>query len=121
MIELFELYPALPENIRHTRLIHSCTPVQLMEPLNTQLGVDNLYIKRDDLTSPIYGGNKVRKLEFLLGEAIQGGLKEVLTFAGAGSNHALATAIHAKEVGLSSISLLSAQPNALSVRRNLLR
>jgi len=68
----------------------------------------------------LYGGNKVRKLEFLLARAKLGGAQEVITFGGAGSNHALATAIYAHEMGLGSISMVVPQPNAHAVRRNLL-
>ena len=120
MLDLFRQYPGLAENLPFVEIMKSPTPVQLITPLNSKIGVDNLFVKRDDLTSVPYGGNKVRKLEFLLGKAIDDGLEEVLTYGGAGSNHALATAIYAKKVGLKSISLLSIQHNAHSVRRNLL-
>ncbi|MBM3290886.1 MAG: pyridoxal-phosphate dependent enzyme, partial [Candidatus Hydrogenedentes bacterium] len=76
--------------------------------------------KRDDLSATEYGGNKVRKLEFLLGEARHEGRREVLTFGFAGSNHALATAFFANKLGMRGISVLLPQPNARSVRRNLL-
>jgi D-cysteine desulfhydrase len=82
--------------------------------------LDQLYIKRDDLSGAVYGGNKVRKLEFLLGEAIRRKAKEVITLGFAGSNHALATAFYANQLGLGSTSLLLPQPNAHYVRRNLL-
>ena len=47
-----------------------------------------------------YGGNKVRKLEFLLGDALRRGRTTVMTFGGAGSNHALATGLYARRLGL---------------------
>jgi D-cysteine desulfhydrase len=77
-------------------------------------------MKRDDLSGRLYGGNKPRKLEFILGDARRSEAKEVMTFGCAGSNHALATAIYARQVGLKSISMLMPQPNARYVRRNLL-
>jgi len=77
-------------------------------------------MKRDDLSGKVYGGNKPRKLEFILGNALRSKAKEVITFGGAGSNHALATAIYARQVGLKSISMLVPQPNARYVGRNLL-
>ncbi len=67
-----------------------------------------------------YGGNKIRKLEFLLGQAKQLGVKETITFGYAGSNHALATALYAGRAGLRPTSILLPQPNAHYVRRNLL-
>jgi len=65
--------------------------------------------KRDDLAGPVYGGNKVRKLEYLLGDALDRGCDAVLTFGAAGSNHALATAIYARQVGLACIAVLTDQ------------
>ncbi len=84
---------------------------ELPTPVDT-LGVDGLSgvaIKRDDLTSPLYGGNKVRKLEFLLGQAIAEKCTSVLTFGAYGSNHALATAVHARTLGLEPHVVLSPQ------------
>ena len=45
-----------------------------------ELGVDHLYMKRDDLSGRLYGGNKPRKLEFILGDVLRSGAKEVITF-----------------------------------------
>jgi D-cysteine desulfhydrase len=97
--------------------------VQRLDRLERSLGTDApaLYIKRDDVSGKTYGGNKVRKLEFLLAEALRQGRKQVLTFGAAGSNHALATALYARQLGLGCVSMLVPQPNARSVRRNLLR
>lgn len=120
MLPLFETFPALRGRLPHTPLADLPTPVEPMPRLAASLGIENLYIKRDDLTAALYGGNKVRKLEFLLGDALRQGRKEVMTFGCAGSNHATATAIYAHETGLRSISMLLPQPNAHSVRYNLL-
>ncbi|MFW6056730.1 MAG: 1-aminocyclopropane-1-carboxylate deaminase/D-cysteine desulfhydrase, partial [Chloroflexota bacterium] len=84
------------------------------------MGTDALYMKRDDLTATVYGGNKPRKLEFILADALRSRVTHVMAFGAAGSNHALATAIYAQQLGLKSISLLMHQPNASYVRRNLL-
>ena len=59
--------------------------------------------------APVYGGNKVRKLEYLLGDALQRGCDAVVTFGAAGSNHALATAIYARQVGLVCHAVLTDQ------------
>ncbi len=83
-------------------------------------GVEQLFIKRDDLTASPYGGNKVRKLEFLLADAQDRGARRVVTFGYAGSNHALATALYSPRAGLHTTSILLPQPNAHYVRRNLL-
>jgi len=124
MNALFEAYPGLRERIPYVPLGDFPTPVQRLERLEEALAGNHspptLYVKRDDLSGKPYGGNKVRKLEFLLGRALDEGRKTVMTFGAAGSNHALATAIYAKQLGLQSISMLVPQPNAHSVRRNLL-
>ena len=85
------------------------TPVTDLSLLASALGVHGLWVKRDDLTSAAYGGNKVRKLDFLLGEALATGAKTVLTFGAYGSNHALATAVHARALGLEPHVVLSPQ------------
>jgi len=120
MIPLFEHHPLLAHKLPYVPLGEFPTPVQKLDPLGRQLGLDSLFIKRDDLSGKVYGGNKIRKLEFILGDALRTGAKEVLTFGSAGSNHALATAIYARQLGLKSISMLVPQPNAHYVRCNLL-
>jgi D-cysteine desulfhydrase len=119
-LTLFELFPKLEQRLPHVSLGAFPTPVHKLLNLGKIVGLDNLYIKRDDLSGTVYGGNKVRKLEFLLGEALHAKAKEVMTVGFAGSNHALATAIYAQKVGLRSTSLLLPQLNAGYVRRNLL-
>lgn len=120
MIPLFEHYPPLRAKIPHVSLAEMPTPVHKLDRLGQDMGLNHLYIKRDDVSGKVYGGNKIRKLEFLLGHALRTGAKEVLTFGFAGSNHALATAIYADHMGLRSVSMLMPQPNAHYVRRNLL-
>ena len=120
MIPLFEQYPLLRERLPYIPLGEFPTPVQKLERLGAELDISQLYIKRDDLSGKLYGGNKPRKLEFILGNALRSGASETIAFGGAGSNLALATAIYARQVGLKSISMLIPQPNAQYVRRNLL-
>jgi D-cysteine desulfhydrase len=120
MIPLFAHYPLLGEKLPYVSLGEFPTPVEKLDRLGQYLGAGHLYIKRDDLSGKAYGGNKVRKLEFLLGHALRAQAKEVLTFGFAGSNHALATAIYARQVGLKTIAMLMPQLNAYYVRRNLL-
>jgi 1-aminocyclopropane-1-carboxylate deaminase/D-cysteine desulfhydrase-like pyridoxal-dependent ACC family enzyme len=120
MIPLFKHYPQLKDKLPYISLGEFPTPVEKLEQLGKGMGINHLFIKRDDLSGKVYGGNKIRKLEFLLGYALRTRVKEVLTFGFAGSNHALATAIYAQQLGLKSISMLMPQPNAEYVRRNLL-
>jgi D-cysteine desulfhydrase len=81
-------------------------------------GAAGVWIKRDDVSGAAYGGNKVRKLEFLLGEALIAGATDIVTFGAAGSNHALATAIYGGAHGIEVHSMLIPQPRARYVRRN---
>jgi 1-aminocyclopropane-1-carboxylate deaminase/D-cysteine desulfhydrase-like pyridoxal-dependent ACC family enzyme len=119
-ISLFKQYPELGKRLPYVPLCDLPTPVHKLEHAGAELGLKDLYIKRDDLSGQLYGGNKPRKLEFLLGDALRARAKKVLTFGGAGSNHALATALYAQKLGLKSISMLTDQPNAHYVRKNLL-
>lgn len=119
-LPLFEEYHLLGEKLPRVPLGEFPTPVHRLERLGAKLGIDRLYIKRDDLSGKLYGGNKPRKLEFILADAMRSGAREVMTFGAAGSNHALATSIYARGMGLKSISMLVPQPNARYVRDNLL-
>jgi D-cysteine desulfhydrase len=73
--------------------------------MSEKLSVE-LYLKRDDLTGMELSGNKVRKLEFILAEAMDQGADTVITCGGAQSNHARATAIAAVKLGLKSRLIL---------------
>ena len=84
------------------------TPVQRLENISRILGT-NIYIKRDDLTGVGLGGNKVRKLEFLLAEAKAQGAELIFTTGGAQSNHAMLTAACCKKLGLTPILILKAR------------
>lgn len=117
---LLEHFPQLAARLPCVSLGTFPTPVQRLERLGNDVWASRLFIKRDDLSGTIYGGNKTRKLEFLLGDALRRGAKEVLTFGYAGSNHCLATAVYARILGMRSISMLIPQPNAPYVGRNLL-
>lgn len=117
-LPLFEKYPAL-SGLPYVRLGLFPTPVQELHGLSES---DNrVFIKRDDLSGLEYGGNKVRKLEFALGEAKANGCTDVITFGCDGSNHALATGIYAGKLGMHSISILRTQHNTRYLRKNLLK
>jgi 1-aminocyclopropane-1-carboxylate deaminase/D-cysteine desulfhydrase-like pyridoxal-dependent ACC family enzyme len=66
----------------------------------------NIWVKRDDLTSCDLSGNKVRKLEFLLADALAGGHDCVVTAGGEQSNHCRATAVAARQLGLDCYQIL---------------
>lgn len=81
------------------------TPIQKLENISRLLNT-NVYIKRDDLTGIGPGGNKVRKLEFLLADTKHKGAEVVFTTGGAQSNHAMLTAACAKKLGMEPILIL---------------
>ena len=70
----------------------------------------DLWVKRDDESGVPYGGNKVRKLEFLLGEARAAGATGLVTMGGFGSHHVLATAIYGRALGLGVHAVVFPQP-----------
>ena len=94
------------------------TPVQRLENISRLLGT-NVWIKRDDMTGVGLGGNKVRKLEFLLAEARDQGAQVVFTTGGAQSNHAMLTAACAKKLGMTPILILKKR-GVTACRGNLL-
>ncbi len=96
------------------------TPVRRLESLERRLGGGPIWLKDDGLTSSLYGGNKPRKLEFLLAHAQSLGAARVMTVGGVGSNHCLATTIHGRRAGLNVSLLLFPQHVTESVRRSLL-
>ena len=81
------------------------TPIQRLENVSRRFGA-NVYLKRDDLTGLGLGGNKVRKLEFLLADAKAQGAEVVFTTGGAQSNHAMLTAAAANRLGMKPILIL---------------
>jgi D-cysteine desulfhydrase len=76
-------------------------------------------IKRDDISGRAYGGNKVRKLEFLLGQALVENRRAVITFGAIGSNHVRATAVYGRQVGLQVHAVLAPQPHTSYLDANL--
>ena len=84
------------------------TPIERLEALSRP-GC-GLWVKRDDLTSALYGGNKVRKLERLLADAKEKGAERILTVGAVGSHHVLATAVYGKRAGLAVEAVLVPQP-----------
>jgi 1-aminocyclopropane-1-carboxylate deaminase/D-cysteine desulfhydrase-like pyridoxal-dependent ACC family enzyme len=106
---LMERFPGLHDRLPHLQLATLPTALDSADALATELGVRRLWIKRDDLCAEPYGGNKVRKLEYLLADALERQCDAVLTYGAAGSNHALATAIYARRVGLDCYAVMTHQ------------
>lgn len=81
-------------------LAHLPTPIEPLPRLSARLGGPQVFVKRDDATGLALGGNKVRKLEYLLADAIEQGATTVITSGGVQSNHARQTAAAAARLGL---------------------
>ena len=113
---LANAYPDLANRLRKATLAELPTPV-----VSGRIDLDDIHvelsIKRDDLTSSFYGGNKLRKLEYLLRRVQERRARCVATFGSVASNHALATTLYAKPIGLDCICLLSHQVKTPSARR----
>jgi 1-aminocyclopropane-1-carboxylate deaminase/D-cysteine desulfhydrase-like pyridoxal-dependent ACC family enzyme len=94
------------------------TPVERLDALSAETGSE-LWVKRDDLTAPEYGGNKVRKLEYLLGEAQRRGAETIITAGALGSHHVLTTAIYGPRFDLEVHAVIVPQPYGPHVEENL--
>lgn len=107
---------------KHEALGFYPTPFHKLERVSAETGV-NIYIKREDFSGmSLFGGNKVRKLEYLIGDAKAKGCDTVITFGATQSNHAMQTATVACKCGMKPILFLDAivEPKAEDIRANLL-
>jgi D-cysteine desulfhydrase len=119
-LPLFQRFPGLAARLPRVELTTLPTAVEPLERLGRERSIARLWIKRDDRTGTLYGGNKPRKLEFLLGAARAAGRRSVMTFGGIGTHHGLATTICARAVGLRTILVLIPQPVTPHVQHCLL-
>ena len=87
-------------------LAHLPTPLERLDRLTAELGGPEIWIKRDDCTGLSTGGNKTRKLEFLMAEALAQGADTIITQGATQSNHARQTAAFAAKLGLACHILL---------------
>jgi len=118
---LFLQYPKLSASTPWINLASLPTPVELFtNQSGGALPIGNLWIKRDDKSNDLYGGNKVRKLEFILAEAQQQGKKKLVTFGAIGTNHGVATTIFCQKLGIKCKILLFDQPITKTVQDNLM-
>ncbi|MFH1831904.1 MAG: pyridoxal-phosphate dependent enzyme [bacterium] len=122
---LFDAYSKLKNSVPYVSLGDlETTPIIYVESLS-QRGGAQFYVKDDGICGidkmgkKIFAGNKRRKHEFLLADALAHGAKRIYTLGGAGSNHATATAAYARELGLACTLVLGPQRNTRYVQRNL--
>ena len=99
------------KQLPRVNIAHLPTPIERLAQLSDKLGGPQIFVKRDDLTGLAFGGNKTRKLEFLVAEALAGGAKTLITTGAAQSNHCRQTAAAAARYGLDCILILRGQPD----------
>ena len=112
---LYQRWPELVGHIPFIELGELPTPVDHSAALGEKLSIGTLMIKRDDVSAIDYGGNKIRKLEFLLADALAQNKTHVVTFGGLASNHAIATSLNCKKLGLSCGAVLTPEPETPAV------
>ncbi|MEN8097433.1 MAG: D-cysteine desulfhydrase family protein [Chloroflexota bacterium] len=110
----------LTNSIDRVPIAHLPTPLESLDRLSDHLGGPRIYIKRDDQTGLATGGNKARKLEYLVAEALRGRADTLITGGAIQSNHCRQTAAAAAKYGLKAVLVLNADPPEGAVTGNLL-
>jgi D-cysteine desulfhydrase family pyridoxal phosphate-dependent enzyme len=101
-------------NLPRVTLAHLPTPLEEAPRLTEFLRGPRIWLKRDDLTGLALGGNKARKLEFLLGQARAQGCDVVITVGAVQSNHARMTAAAARRLGMDVVVVLNGEDPGLA-------
>ncbi|HET9909403.1 MAG TPA: D-cysteine desulfhydrase family protein [Anaerolineales bacterium] len=102
-------------SIPRLHFAHLPTPIEELPRLSEMLGGPRIFVKRDDQTGLAFGGNKTRKLEFLLAEALEQGAKTLITCGALQSNHCRQTAAAAARFGFECILVMNGEmPEQLS-------
>jgi D-cysteine desulfhydrase len=115
-------FPGLAATLPRIALGAGPTPVRRLGGLEAKLGAGApLWVKHDGLYGSLYGGNKARKLEWILADVKARGRRSVMTIGGTGTNHGLATAIYGRAQGLQTVLLLVDQPETERVELQLER
>lgn len=107
---LFEAFPDLEEKTPWMPLANVPTAVESCDAIAPWLGRTGVFMKRDDLVSPLYGGNKVRRWEFVLADARAKNKKRIVTVGGLASTQAMATTLFGKSLGFDVTVVLFDQP-----------
>jgi D-cysteine desulfhydrase len=112
-LPLFAEFPTLEPVLAPVALATLPTPVQALPAFGAQA-----WIKRDDLTHPVYGGNKIRKLEFVLAEIRRSGARQVITLGATGTNSGVAASMVCAQEGLHCTIITFPQPDSATVQNN---
>jgi 1-aminocyclopropane-1-carboxylate deaminase/D-cysteine desulfhydrase-like pyridoxal-dependent ACC family enzyme len=114
---LAERWPLL-SRLARVELATLPTPVETLPRISDKLDSE-IWVKRDDLTAARYGGNKVRKLEYLLAHARERGANALVTAGAVGSHHVFATALYGRQLGFETYAALTPQPYQRHVEEQL--
>lgn len=115
---LFEVFPELRGAVPFRPLVFAPTKVERITRTH-YFGREDLWIKRDDMVSPLYGGNKVRRFEFLLADAEEKGRRTLVTAGGLASTQVTATILFGKALGFEVAAVFFDQPMTDFLRRAL--
>lgn len=107
---LFDEFPDLAKGTPWMPLANVPTAVEPCDAIADWLGRSDVFMKRDDLISPIYGGNKVRRWEFVLADVKRKGKTKIVTLGGLASTQAMATTLFGKSLGFDVHIVLFDQP-----------
>jgi D-cysteine desulfhydrase len=117
---LLTYLPEVGRSLQFAELGRFPTRVEPLTSIAPDLaGYADAYVKREDISADVYGGNKIRTLEVLFGGALRQGATRIYATGAFGSNHAAATVLHAARVGLESGALLFPQPPSRTAADNL--
>lgn len=105
------LFDQAVDRFARAPLAHLPTPFEELATLSARLGGPRLFVKRDDQTGLAFGGNKARKLDFILADAVAKGSDSVITWAGVQSNWARMTAAGSRRLGMDPILVLQRRAN----------
>ena len=101
------------EQLARVKLANLPTPLEELTELRKEIGGPRVFMKRDDLTGLGLGGNKLRKLEFLLGDAIEKGADTIITSGDMQTNHGRLTAAACAKMGLDCYLVLTEDDNGV--------
>jgi D-cysteine desulfhydrase len=118
-LPLFRAFPRLGRSVPWMSIGRWPTPITEARHFADQHGLSALYVKREDWSHPECAGNKIRGLEFILGDAVRRGAMTLLTIGVVGSHHICRTAWHARRCGLDTVAVVIDQRPAEYARRNL--
>jgi 1-aminocyclopropane-1-carboxylate deaminase/D-cysteine desulfhydrase-like pyridoxal-dependent ACC family enzyme len=110
---ILQRFPKLAKRLDPIVLCELPTTVNALTELS-----GNAWVKRDDLSNPVYGGNKTRKFEFIAADILSTKATHVVTLGGTGTNHGVATAMVCKELGLDCTVITFNQPDSPFVQKN---